>query len=173
MALVIDATPAGLASNSYATLAEADQYHVERLHSEVWDDSDDATKNAALVMATRLMDSMLLWAEYPTTVEQALQWPRSGMLSANQQYEIDPFEIPIELKRATAEFARQLITSDTSANSDIETQGIASLSAGGVSLSFREDVKAKVVPDAVTFILPSWWFTMRGSKTGIRNLMRA
>jgi len=173
MALVIDATPAGVSSNSYSLLSEADVYHSERLHSEVWDGSDDATKNAALVMATRLMDSMFVWSEYPTTAEQALQWPRSGMIAANQLEEIDPYEIPIELKRATAEFARQLITADTSANSDVETQGIASLSAGGVSLSFREGVKAKVVPDAVTFILPSWWFTLRGSKTGIRNLMRA
>jgi len=173
MALVLIATPAAIDANTYVTLAEGNAIHLERLHTEVWDDADDATKNAALVMATRLMDSMFVWAEYTTTAEQALQWPRSGMISANQQYEIDPFEIPIELKRATAEFARQLITSDTSANSDIETQGIASLSAGGVSLSFREDVKAKVVPDAVTFILPSWWFTLRGSKTGIRNLMRA
>lgn len=173
MAVVIVATPAGLNSNSYCTLAEANTYNSERLNTAVWDAADNATKNTALVMATRLLDSMFIWAEWSTTVEQALQWPRTGMLSANGLYEIGPYEIPRELKWAEAEFARQLIASDSTANSDIETLGISSLSAGPISLSFTGEAKAKVVPDAVKFLLPSWWFTLRGSSSRIRDLARA
>lgn len=174
MALVIDATPAGLAANSYCTLAEAEVYMSERLNTAVWDAADDATKNIALVMATRLLDSMFLWAEWATTVEQALQWPRTGILSPNEQFEIDPYEIPRELKWAEAEFARQLLVADTTENSDIETLGISSLSAGSVSLSFTGDKLPKVVPDAVKNLLPPWWFKrIRGTQFGVRNLARA
>ena len=173
MPLVIDATPAGPSSNSYVLLSEANTYHTERLQTEVWDAADDATKNISLVMATRLMDQMLIWDQYPTTDTQALQWPRTGVLAASLLVEIGTFEIPKELKWATSEFARQLMASDVTANNDIEAQGITSLSAGSVSLSFKDSFKVKVVPDAVTFLLPSWWFTVRGQKSGIRNLMRA
>ena len=173
MPVVIDATPAGISANSYATLAEADTYHEERLHTETWDAADDATKNIARVMATRLLDSMFVWAEWPTTEEQSLQWPRQGVLAANQLENIGDYEIPIELKRATAEFARQLIDSDSTENSDIEALGITSLSAGPVSLAFKATQTVKVVPDAVGYLMPQWWFKIRSRKTGIRELLRA
>ena len=49
---------------------------------------------------------------------------------------------------AYAELARHLLTSDRTADSDVETQGITSLQAGPVSLTFGAAV-AKPNPDAV------------------------
>ena len=133
----------------------------------------EEVKNVALTMATRLLDSMYSWAEWSTTTTQSLQWPRIGVLDFLQLSNIPDYEIPDRLKEATAEFARQLIVSDTTANSDIETQGIKSLSAGPVSLAFKDSITPKVVPDAVINLIPSWWGKPRARKQMTRELVRA
>lgn len=169
----LDATPAGAAANSYSTVAEGDAYHDARLHSEAWTAVDTATKTVALIMATRLLDAMYEWAEYPTTTTQALQWPRNSVMRRGELTYVGTMEIPPELKNATAEFARQLIVADRSADSDLETQKIRALTAGPVSLTFGEGITAKVVPDAVISLLPSWWGYVRGRQRGTRELARA
>lgn len=168
------ATPGATNANSYATLAEGNTYHDARLHSSDWTDATDDTRTVALIMATRLLDAMLEWVEYPTNPGvQALEWPRTGVIARDQLTVIDPDVIPEELKNATAEFARQLIAEDRTLDSDIETQGITSLKAGPVALTFREGVSARVVPDAVVNLLPHWWATVSGRSAGYVELIRA
>jgi hypothetical protein len=166
MALVLVATPGSASANTYATLAEADAYHEARLHTEDWDEATDEDKDKALVMATRLLDSMYDWAEFPATTTQALQWPRSGILAANKLENVPSTEIPLELKHATAELARQFLAEDRSLDSDVESQGLLGLDAGSVSLRFKDNVPApKVIPDAVYFLIPSWWGTVRSRQS--------
>ena len=86
---------------------------------------------------------------------------------------VDIHTIPIELQRATAEYARQLLASDLAGNSDIETMGITSLTAGPVSLTFKESVTAKPVPDTVVLLIPESWGYVKGRRTGVRELQRA
>lgn len=130
-------------------------------------------KNPALIMATRQLDAMYEWASWATTEEQSLRWPRTGVEAANELEDIGDREIPKELKWAVAEFARQLIVADLTANSDIETQGITSLTAGPVSLAFKDSVRPKVVPDAVSNLIPAWWGRNKGKKMGVIALARA
>jgi hypothetical protein len=80
--------------------------------------------------------------------------------------------IPIELKNATAEFARQLIVSDRSLNSDITDQKLTALTAGPISLSFGAGVAPVVIPDAVWALMPPWWGTIHGRISGTRELVR-
>ena len=171
---ILDATPAGSSANGYVTVAEADAYHDARLHREDWEatGADAATKTVALIMATRLLDSAYEWAVYPTTPTQALQWPRNGVMRRNGLTFVGSMEIPPELKNAAAELARQLIVADRSADSDLETQKVKSLTAGPVSMTFG-DVAAKVIPDAVGALLPSWWGYVRGRVSATRELVRA
>lgn len=168
----IVATAGDAAANSYCTLAEANSYHDARLFVTTWTGATDDDKSKALLMATRLLDAMYDWAGWCVTSTQALQWPRSGVPNAHLTGDVEPTVIPTELKNATAEFARQLITADRSLDSDVETQGLQSLTAGPVSLAFRDGVRAKVVPDAVLNLLPSWWGRLRSSM-GPRPLARA
>lgn len=158
------ATPGLLTSNSYCTLAEANTYHDERLFTDDWTGASDADKTVALIWATRQIDQMYTWHYWPTNERdvQALQWPRSGALDVDGLSTIDDNVIPRELKWATAEFARQLIVANRTADSDVETQGITSLTAGPISLSFKDSVTAKVVPDAVAAFIPYWWGTLKG-----------
>jgi len=165
-------TPGAVDANSYATVAEADAYHDTHLYASAWTAASANTKAVALIQATRTLDALYEWAEWRTYETQALAWPRSGLLDAGAMQYLDEDEIPSQLKNATAEFARQLLEANRTADNPVEAQGIASLSAGSVSLTFRDSVVPKVVPDAVSWMLPRWWGSVRGVSI-LRELERA
>src|SRR5436190_22394585 len=78
MALVlVKETGAGLNNaNSYASAADGDAYHEGHLYASSWTGASTATKEAALVIATRLIDSLFRFRGFRTSDGQALQWPR-------------------------------------------------------------------------------------------------
>lgn len=176
----IVATPGASNANSYLTVAEADAYFDARLPlTPAWEDAD--SRETLLVMATRLIDSMFRggsvlipgngltsayyivrpkWTGSPATTTQKLAWPRSGMYDANGNA-ISESVIPDALKEAVAEFAGQLQIADRSLDSSVTTQGISSVSAGSVSVSFRQGwIDPQVVPDAVMNLLPPSWYAL-------------
>jgi len=171
LALVLISTPGAVDANSYATAAEGTTYHEGHLYASAWTGASTATKEAALVMATRLLDALVEWSGLATSETQALAWPRVGMLTRNG-YVIESSEIPADLKSATAEYARALIVDDRSADSDIESQGITSLTAGPVSLAFKDTVQAKPIPDSVFYLLPPSWGYIRSRTPSERPLVR-
>jgi len=67
--------------------------------------------------------------------------------------------VPADLKDATAELAGALGTTDTTLDSDIIIQGITSLKAGSVSMSFKDMIEKHVLPDMIWNMMPSSWFT--------------
>jgi len=67
--------------------------------------------------------------------------------------------IPQDLKDATSELAGSLGTSDTTVDNDIIVQGITSLRAGSVSMSFKDMIEKHVLPDMVWNMMPPSWFT--------------
>jgi len=163
------ATPGATTANSYCTVAEADTYHDERLFSTDWTGASTADKTVALIWATRQLDRLYAWEHFPTDDTQALLWPRSGIVDVDEFSNIPDNVIPKQLKWATAEFARQLIKADRTLDSDIESQGITSLTAGPISLAFKDNVRAKVVPDAVAAYIPHWWGVLRGKGLTAHN----
>lgn len=169
------ATAGGASSNSYATLVEADQFHDDRPASgTTWADATTATKTAALLWAAKLLDSLFEWAGWVTDADQAMLWPRVGIVKRNG-YSLDQDTVPQELKDAQAEYARQLIAdSGRSDDSDIEAQGIKRIKAGPVTLDFKDSVFNKVVPDAVALLIPDDWYSrIRGRASSTRRLARA
>lgn len=171
---VLVTTAGSATANAYVTQAVADQYHIDRpAVGTTWSLATTDQKASAILWATLLMDSLWDWGGYPTDAIQALLWPRGGMLKRNGWEYVALDVIPIELQKATAEYARQLLVSDRAGDSDIETQGIRSITAGPVSLAFKDSVFAKVVPDAVINLVPPDWGYPRGLHAGYRNLQRA
>lgn len=177
MALVLDATVGGVSSNSYETLVEAQAYFDSRLPLAGWDDAD--SQAVLLVMATRVMEGfansirMLVpaaggvyayyrtsrrWTGAPATATQKLSWPRIGMYDANGN-EIASTVIPQELKDAESEMAGQLGNADRTLDNDVIVQGITSIKAGSVALSFRNGITPQVIPDAVLNLLVPGWLT--------------
>jgi hypothetical protein len=70
-------TGAGLANaNTYALVADGDAYHMGHLYASAWDVATADKKAAALVMASRLIDSEFQFGGWKAISGQALQWPR-------------------------------------------------------------------------------------------------
>ena len=67
--------------------------------------------------------------------------------------------IPQDLKDAESELAGQLGNADRTLDNDVIVQGLTSIKAGSVSLSFKDMVEAHVLPDAVWNLMPPSWFT--------------
>ena len=133
MPSAIVVTPGNASANSYCSRAVADTYHTNRLHAATWTAADDGTKDAALLMATRVIDQQFAWAGVRSTPgSQRLEWPRDGLLNDEGDLALDSATIPDRLQDATAEFARLLIETDTTVASGVAGGAISSLKAGSV-----------------------------------------
>lgn len=177
MATIV-AIPGAVNANSYETLAEANVFFQNRIPLDPpWVEVGDASERA-LITATRALNSFALgtkrlvregdrsffivgrkWTGNPTTTTQALPWPRVGMYDSLGRA-IPDNVIPQELKDAESELAGQLKKSDRLLDNDVAVQGITSVSAGSVSVSFKESgLDPKVLPDSVVNLMPASWFT--------------
>lgn len=178
MPVTLIATPGDPAANSYVTVAEANAYFESRIPLvPPWDTTSDAASRA-LISATRVIDSLATgrrrlmrppndepyyvvgrqWTGSPATTTQVLAWPRIGMKNRNGN-DIAANAIPQELKDATAELAGQLQSADRTLDNAVSTQGIRSVSAGSVSVSFKDDIAPAVISDMTLNLMPPSWFT--------------
>lgn len=180
--MALTTTPGSATADSYATLAEFNTYMASRVPNPTWfATATDAQKEAALKYAAILLDSMFAWTGGAVDSTQARAWPRTGMLTRNG------FTIPTsgvtsivtDLKNAQCEFAAQLGAGDRLSDNDALRQGITSVKAGSVAVTFKTvesssvesaDVAImmqqarmhylnKTVPDAVRFLLVPSWYT--------------
>jgi len=163
VALTLVATPGATNANSYCTRAEADAYFEASVYSAAWTAASSAQKDAALVNATRLIDELYTWKEWPTGPTQALQWPRTGLMDYLGLSFIGDAEIPPKLKEATAELAQDVLEADSAEVLQQVQQGLTSMTAGPVSFAFKESFSVKVIADSVTSKIPSWWGRLRGA----------
>lgn len=175
---VLDVTIGGVSSNSYVTLAEANMYMDERIPlSTPWVASGDASIRA-LITATRVLDSFGVarrmlrgddcncrvyvtspqWTGAPASTTQRLAWPRTGMYDRNGNAILSTV-IPVELKEAQSELAGQLAIADLTLDNTVSIGGIKSVSAGSVSVSFKDIIERHVLPDGVWELMPASWFT--------------
>jgi hypothetical protein len=65
-------------SNAYADVTDGDAYFEGHLYASVWAEATATTKAAALVMATRLVDTQFQFNGFKAHDTQGLQWPREG-----------------------------------------------------------------------------------------------
>jgi hypothetical protein len=167
-------TTAGSAlANAYCDVAFADQFHLDRPFGATWATFTTDQKNSGILWATLLLDRMWVWTGYPTDAIQALLWPRGAMLKRNGWEYVDIHVVPLEIQQACAEYARNLLVSDRTADSDIQTLGITQVQAGPVSLKFKDSVYSKPVPDSVYDLVPAIWGYPTSRATGYRDLLRA
>jgi len=164
MATITLETGAGLTtSNSYATVAEANTYHVDVLNGTAWDASADP--EAALIMATRLLDQRVSWRGSRNTKEQALRWPRSYVYDADG-YLVDNDSIPQWLKNATSELARWLSASDRLAEAD--TKGYSRMKVGDLELWVSRSDRQGIIPAPVWSMLSPYGVAISSARTLVR-----
>src|SRR5512137_482186 len=114
-------------ANSYATTAEADAYFDAHLYASAWTAATATTKAAALVMATRLVDSQYQFHGYRAHDTQACQWPRercpdpdrnlvtSTTMSPVLTNFVPSTQVPQPVSFAVCEMARELLIADRTA----------------------------------------------------------
>jgi len=166
--MALDATVSGADSDSYVTEAEANVYHTNHLYSSDWTSATTDTKEKALKMATRILDEKIEWEGIRGTSTQALAWGRVGMVYDG--YTVASDIVPVQIKNATAEFARNLISDDSTGDAD--GKGLSSLSVGGISLNFDKNDTAGVLPSIVQEMLRGWGEIHARAKFGTVSVVR-
>jgi hypothetical protein len=149
-ALTFAVTSAG---NSYVSAAEADEYfdlHV--LFPEPWTTTQTATKEKALVAATRKIDMQMLIGR-KVDLEQELEFPRAlySDTKSTRNYNntldnnlyllpgwVAEEEVSQAVKDATCEEALALLKSGAEANkrAELQRQGVTSFNLGSLSESY-------------------------------------
>jgi hypothetical protein len=139
-------------ANSYADVADGDAYHDGHLYASAWTGATPDRKAAALVMATRLIDSQFQFNGSRTSASQALQWPRAecrdpdmGLVTLSvllpMLSDFVPYgSVPKAVVRATCEMARELLVVDRTAappGEGVESvqTGHSSQDVGGTGIS--------------------------------------
>ena len=155
-------------ANAYCTLAEADLYHENLPLAAVrliWTAATDDDCNRAILTATRLIDRTFQFVGSRVTTTQALEWPRYVYSNyywtlgdpSTGLYLIDATTIPARVKEATAEYARQLLVEDRTADAtSASATGIKRLKADVIEIEYQSGVTttvSKPVPDAVALLL--------------------
>jgi hypothetical protein len=115
-------------ANSYGDVADGDAYFEGHLYASGWTAATADRKAAALVMATRLIDSQFQFNGSRTSESQALQWPRAecrdpdkGLVRLSALLPIlsncvDYDTVPTAVVQATCEMARELLIVDRTAS---------------------------------------------------------
>ena len=113
MALIVEDGSAKTDAESYISLADADTYHTSFTGSTNWSGASDPAKEIALRKATLYLDLQYngRWLGSRYTENQALAWPRMNVADVDG-YLYEVTEIPVALKRATAEAALRVVIGD-------------------------------------------------------------
>lgn len=156
--MAFDSTVGGANATSLMPVDRLDELLSERLHVTAVSGWTNGQKQAGLMMVSRLMTTRLCVLGEPTYPDQALLFPRSGLLNRNG-VEIDPSTIPVDIEYAVVEWLLRIAPSDTSVESDISIQGITKIKAGPVELAFKDEIEnsGRSVPANVLAMIPAEW----------------
>lgn len=155
-------------ANTYATRAQADEYHEGRLHGSTWTAATPESKDQALVSATRYLDT-LTWEGERISIDQALAWPRTGAVWDG--HEVPDTMLPRPVRDATIELARLLLDSDLQAEQDSDNVKEIGLGQNAVNIVFKDGSKTRRMPLAIGELLQGLGGSTEGGIT-IRKISR-
>jgi hypothetical protein len=164
--MTIVATVGATNANSYVDLAYANTYFTSRLGSAAWGNYTNPDKEAALIQAASLMDSMFDWIGDKDTEEQSMRWPRAWAYDLDD-YLIDSDVIPENVKRAQCELAFFLVTSGGYAGT---SRGIDRFRVGPIMLDFDDSAAALPIPQVVIDLLRGYGAYRGSGKSGNLNV---
>jgi hypothetical protein len=185
-------------ANTYADLDDGDDYHVAHLYASVWSSASDERKEAALMMATRLIDAEYQFNGARALAGQALQWPRSdcpepdgSTAEFSTGVEVEPHLVipggdgtivvlkntwtvpgdivPKAVVEATCELARELLVTNRTAAPPGE--GLKYYNDGGNQTGYDKTDTRPVIPKLVQAMLAKYGSLMN-AKSGAVRLMR-
>jgi hypothetical protein len=159
-------------ANAYASVADGDAYHEGHLYAAAWTGATAEKKAAALVMASRLIDSCVRFNGARATEVQALAWPRAGCPDPEGGVAavVADDAVPRAVVEATCETARALLIEDRTGNP--EGEGLSFVTLGDMQESFDKADRRPMVPQLAQSMLARYGRTERGG-SGVAQLVRA
>lgn len=136
--MALDANPSSPTFNSFCTVAAATTFLDERLHNQAWyvvpeDVTLQAQREAALITATMLMNTYVVWAQPPST------W----------------VTIPTNIQRATAYYALALLEEGPKTASATAGQQIRRRRLGETEIEYYQTTTTADAPTAPSAGLPA------------------
>jgi len=138
------ATAGASDANSYVTRADADDIALAHYHASDFTGASTANRDLSLMMATRLLDQLFIWAGNKTDVStpQRLAWPRQAVVTPDLE-DVASATIPQFLKEATTELALLIIQKNLTKE---PTRGLLSVTAGSVDVKFDPSNPVRTIP---------------------------
>jgi len=167
--MAIDYTVGGPTSNSYVSLAEAEAYFSDRMHSSAWYDLSTSDREKLLITSSSMLDWYVSWKGTKATQDQAMDWPRVGVITSDGPIPSDV--IPAQVKVAVYELSLSSAKKDRSADGSLD--GILEARAGSLLIKTDDGVynsKPSTIPQKIWKIL--YGLTIKGS-SGVVRLVRA
>lgn len=148
-------------ANSYVSVADANIYiEANTIVNPTWSILSADDQGALVVWATRYLDQHAFWNGTKTVVASPLRWPRTGVRDADNN-PIDAHTIPLQLKQATIEMARFLMTDDRSV--ERTTDGLTKIRVDVIELDFEASYRLTQIPMALRFMLDGLGFLRGGA----------
>jgi hypothetical protein len=138
MAIVVEDGTGKTDSVSYIDVTDADTYFSTRLYSTTWTGADTASKESALVTATRQIDTYWNFYGERASTTQALQWPRSSVTDRDGNV-LASNAIPVALKSAVCEMAIAMLAKDRAAED--KSDGLTRLKADSLEMEWSDKIK--------------------------------
>jgi hypothetical protein len=133
-----------IGENSYIDIEGADEYFEGRLHTDIWRETDNSTKEAALKQATRTIDRLLLKGRKATDT-QALAFPR-----------YPDTEVPEAVKEACCEEALALLERGNSQRRKLQQEGVQSFTLGNLSETYTPGAGRGLLSQEAKELLRPW-----------------
>lgn len=160
MALVVNSTPLDPSCNSYASIAEADEYVLTRVPDsavrDAWAALTTDMKGLYLVNASRAIDSFVDWIGDRYIRDQGLKWPRVNAVVDG--WLVDNITFPLPVVHAAIEMALWSMTNNgatvVTGNSQFD-----SIEVGPINIDFNESsgIAAQTYfPDNVAILLKGY-----------------
>lgn len=169
MAIAVDATIGGAASNSYIDVAAADQIMEYRQTTfAVWSALSDDQKGAALISATQMFDA-LDWKGIRAAEGQSLRWPRSGVYDLDG-YAIADDAIPSDVQEAVADYAYTVSQGDQFQATGLE--GFSEIKVDVINLKLDASDRDSAIPDRILDRLRYLVKSGAGGSIGFASVVR-
>lgn len=156
-------------ANSYATADDGVLYHFGHLYATAWTAATTPQKEAALVMATRLIDAEHQFGGVKAKDGQALQWPRVDCRDPDTGDSVPENKVPQALVDATCELARELLIADRTAAPAGE--GLKYYNDAGKQTGYDKSDTRPIIPKLVQAMLAKFG-SLTKAKSGAVKLIR-
>jgi len=156
-------------ATSYVSLEEANDILITNIHNTAWDALDDTQKEYLLAWSTSLLDTKAEWDGYKTYSTSALRWPRKYVINRDNLC-LPSDEIPLQLKQATAQYARYLVEQDRTVEQ--ETAGITEIVVDVIELKFDSSYRLATIPSYINDLVYGIG-RLKGGTTTVAKLRRS